>query len=107
MEKYIGKITSAKLGEGGYDDAMFGFSFGLDSTGGGCGDFWGTWAKRAPDAKWSEQEQLEIFGKAMARCRDLMKDAKVSDFKDLKGKPIEITFNNGRLHSWRILTEVL
>ncbi len=107
MDKYIGKIESVKLGSGGYDDAMFGFSFSLYSQGGSCGDFWGTWTNRPNGAEWTEVQQGEARAASMFRMRDLMKDAKVSDFTALKGKPIEITFENGRLKSWRILTEVL
>lgn len=107
MDKYIGKITDVKFGSGGYDEAMTGFSFNLDSTGGGCGDFWGTWTNRPKDAKWTVVSQGEAFAAAVFRARDMMKEAKVSDFNDLKNKPIEVTFDNGRLHSWRILTEVL
>jgi hypothetical protein len=96
-----------KFGTGGYDDAMTGFSFNLYSHGGSCGDFWGTWTNRPKDAQWTERDQIDRFGAAVARVRDLMKAAKVSDFTALKSKPIEITFEAGRLKSWRILTEVL
>jgi len=107
MDKYIGKIESVKFGSGGYDDAMTGFSFVLYSQGVSCGDFWGTWSNRPKDAEWTERDQIDSFGAAVARVRDWMKDAKVSDFTALKGKPIEVTFDAFRLKSWRILPEVL
>jgi hypothetical protein len=37
----------------------------------------------------------------------LLDDARVEDVAKLKGKPVEVTFNNGWLKDWRILTEVI
>jgi hypothetical protein len=37
----------------------------------------------------------------------LLKDAKVSSVDELKGKPVEVTFDGNMLKEWRILTEVL
>ena len=36
-----------------------------------------------------------------------LKEAKVSDVKDLVGVPVEIEFEGNSLKDWRILTEVL
>jgi hypothetical protein len=43
-------------------------------------------------------------------CRSvsrILESARVSDVSGLKGKPVEIVFENNQLKSWRILTEVL
>jgi hypothetical protein len=37
----------------------------------------------------------------------LLKDAKVNSVDELKGKPVEVTFDGNMLKEWRILTEVL
>ena len=37
----------------------------------------------------------------------LLNEAKVDDIKNLKGVPVEATFDGTLLKSWRILTEVL
>jgi hypothetical protein len=95
--KELMKIEHLRFGAGGYDDAMFGFSFTLTGDGSGCGDFWGCWAK----------DIGEHFGGVAERVKELMKAAKVDEFYQLKGKPVEVIFNGGRLESWRILTEVL
>jgi hypothetical protein len=36
-----------------------------------------------------------------------LKDAKVNSVDELKGKPVEVTFDGNMLKEWRILTEVL
>lgn len=104
-----GKIQSIRLGMGGYDDAMFGFTFMLGGKDGwGVGDFWGTWAHE-PDkhTKWTVEDQNKSFLNALLRVKGLMAEANVSDFKRLVGIPIEATFENNTLKSWRIMTEVL
>jgi hypothetical protein len=37
----------------------------------------------------------------------LLKEAKVDSVDQLKGKPVEVTFDGNLLSEWRILTEVL
>jgi hypothetical protein len=51
--------------------------------------------------------QLQRYGETMKRVENLLREAKVSELHDLVGKPIEVTFENLVLTSWRILTEVL
>jgi hypothetical protein len=43
----------------------------------------------------------------MRYVSSLLKDAKVNSVDQLKGKPVEVTFDGNMLKSWRILTEVL
>lgn len=107
-EKKLGRISNIRLGEGGYDDAMFGVSVTLsfgDST--GCGDFKGGWSAYSKHAKYSEQAWEESHAEAYRWLRQLMADAKVRDFTKLNGIPVEATFDGMTLKSWRVLTEVL
>jgi hypothetical protein len=105
--KYLGKIESVKFGNGGYDNAMFGFSFDLSFGGCGIFDFWGTWSKHHEYCKWTIEEQNEHFLRIFLRVKSLMEDAGVDDFKDLERTPIEVEVDDGTLVSWRILKEVL
>ena len=107
ITKELGKISSVKLGYGGYQNAQFGFTFILEGKNSGCGDFIGTWA-REPDSycTWTVEDQTIYWGDNMRSILNLMKDAKIHDFSELAGQPIEMTIENNQLRSWRILTEV-
>lgn len=107
MTKEIGKIENCWFGFGGYQNTMFGVGFILSGKAWGVGDFWGTWGD-APgkDAKWTRKTQSKHFGSVVLRVHALCVEAGVKKFEDLKGKPIEAIFENDRLQSWRILTEV-
>lgn len=107
MSKEIGKIVSCRHGFGGYQGAMIGYSFELGGKGWGCGDFWGTWATRSEDCKWTEETQKNQLGSATLRMKALLDKAHVDEFSKLKGVPIEAEFSDGSLCSWRILEEVL
>ena len=107
-EKYIGKIRSIKFGFGGYQNAQFGLSVGLGSDNWGTSDFWGFWGiKWTPTCKWTEQNRVKYLGETSMRIMKLMQDAKVESLDELAGKPVEVTFKDSILASWRILTEVL
>lgn len=108
MNKELGKIERFEIGLGGYDGAMFGMSVTLSGKGWGVQDFDGTWSHK-PDEhhKWTEQDQIEHWGKMCRRVVDLMRQAKVQTAQELVGIPVEVTFENLKLHSWRILEEVL
>lgn len=106
--KKLGKISSIKLGRGGYQDAMFGLtiSFSFDVCC-GIGTFIGTWETRSKHAQYSveqwEKQMLDVF----VKIKELMHDAKVDDFNKLVGVPVEITLENDTFKDFRILTEVL
>jgi len=107
-EKQIGKIRSVRLGSGGYQDAMFGLTFDLGGESWGCGDFWGTWRDGpSKNADWTKETQVKSQGAMIERLKTVMLDAKVSDFTKLAGVPVEVSFENMRLTSWRVLKEVL
>ena len=96
--KELGRIRSFKLGRGGYDDAMFGFSFSLGTAEWGVDDFWGAWIDNLDQPRALD---------SLKRITALMESAKVADSSELVGKPVEVTFYGMRMESWRILTEVL
>ena len=107
-EKRLGKIQSIKIGDGGYQDAMFGVSFTLGGSGWGVGDFWGTWGiERSDYCKWTEQDRQAEIAKTFWRLKTIMDDAKVHNANDLKDVPVEVTFDGNTLKEWRILTEVV
>lgn len=111
MEKKIGKIESVRFGHGGYQDACLGLSVTLSSKGWGVGDFKGTWdaemVKRSDNTKWTEEERSKGYDDTMRFLSKLLKDAKVSSVDQLKGVPVECTFDGMMLKEWRILTEVI
>lgn len=109
-EKCIGKIRSVKFGFGGYQDAQFGLSveMGSDKTHWSAGAFWGFWGTDwSPTCKWTEQNRVKYLGETAVRIMRLLQEAKVDSVDELVGKPVEVTFRDNILASWRILTEAL
>lgn len=112
IEKFLGKLDKVEFGSGGYDNAMFGFTFGLRWNGSTCcSKFIGTWGSPPTEgAKWTIADQHKIFLECFLDVKKIMTEAKVDDFYQLVGKPIEVTVEGGicgKVTSWRILTEVL
>lgn len=108
--KELGKITSFKLGYGGYQDAMFGVSIGLGGSSWGVGDFKGAWSLDITVdkyTKWTEKDRDSEFAKAMRFINETLKKAHKTDIGQLVGVPVEVTFDGNCLKSWRILEEVL
>lgn len=107
----LGKIENATFGLGGYHGCMLGLHVTI--SGGG----WGTsMSKSAWDAqriewsvrcKWSEEDRSKSYDDIMRYISKLLADAKVDSIDKLNGIPVEVTFENNALESWRILTEVL
>ena len=112
MQKYLGKISDVRFGDGGYQDAMFGLSlsFSFDRNS-GISTFSGFWspAQINPDeySEWTEKDRETQMLKCFRLIIDTMYKAKVTDIYQLKGKPVEIEIENQTLKSWRILEEVL
>jgi len=107
MRKELGKIKSVRFGEGGYQDAMFGFSFELGGEGWGVSDFWGMWMEHSEGCKWTIKDQDKAYLDCFKKTQSIMSQAKVRDFSQLKGIPIEAEFDGNLLKSWRVLTEVI
>jgi hypothetical protein len=112
MEKKLGKIDSIQFGVGGYNEAMFGCNFNFTFNGCcGCGDFisggWVNTITISEYTKWTEEDRSKSRLEMINRIETIMSDAKVDDITNLRGKPVELTFDGMTLKSWRILTEVL
>lgn len=108
----LGKITSIRVGLGGYEDVMFGLHVTLENHKTTISKSYCTWdPTRTPwteRCKWSDQDRDELFVSIMRRISALLCDAKCMDVSQLHGKPVEFTLNaEGELATWRILTDVL
>lgn len=106
----LGKIANVTIGNGGYDDAMFGVHFELSFGACGCSDAWASWGpeiKHSPHCNWTDKQRKQSIADAFWRLAETMQQAKVTNAADLKGVPIEVTLEGNSLKSWRILTEVL
>ena len=111
MEKRLGKIKNVRFGIGGYQDCQLGVHFELG------GDSWGvtnsrsvwdpTRVKCEEYTQWTEEDRNKQMNDIMRYVSSLLYEAKVDNVNDLKGKPIECTFEGNILKEWRILTEVL
>jgi len=111
IETKLGKIQKVWFGLGGYQDACIGIHFTLGADGWGTGDSRSAWdanlIKHSEDCQWTEESRSAQYSDIVRYISDLLKQAKVDSIDQLKGIPIEITFDGMTLQSWRILTEVL
>lgn len=108
MRTQLGKIQKVAFGHGGYQDVQIGIRFQLGGESWGVGDFWGDWAlTRSEHAKWTEADRITRLGETVMRINELLAQAKVETVEELKGTPIECTFDGVLLQSWRVLTEVV
>jgi len=110
MHKELMKISSIKFGMGGYQDAQFGVWINFSSKASGVGTGYGFWSTPADkNCKWTEEERIKFFGELTLKIIKWIEEAKVSSIDELKGIPVEVTFEHehGRLTDWRILTEVI
>ncbi len=107
--KELGKIESVKFG---IVENMFGVSFALSGPSWGVSDIWGVYApgivEISKHTKWTEEDRSRDLGILSRRICALLIEAKKTDITQLKGMPIEATFEYYRtLKGWRLLTEVL
>ena len=111
MEKSIGKISSISLGYGGYQDAQFGLSVNFTSKKDSweVGDFKGFWSTdtKSKGCKWTEKDRDASFAEIMRLINKLLSESNKQSLDQLKGTPVEVTFDGMSLKSWRILTEVI
>ena len=106
--KELMKITDIEFGEGGYQDACIGLSITFQTEGMGASDFKGTWnMEPSPHAKWTVEDQDAEYAKVVRLISETLKAAKKRYVSELKGVPVEVTFDGNMLKSWRILTEVI
>jgi len=111
METKLGKLSNVNFGLGGYQDACLGISVTISGDGWGVGDNKSAWdanqIKCSDRCKWTEEDRSKGYDDVMRYVSDLLSAAKVSHVNDLNGKPVEATFDEMTLKSWRILTEVI
>lgn len=111
MEKKLGKIENISFGYGGYQDCMLGLSVTLSNGGWAVQDFKGNWdaesIKVTEYTQWTETDRDRDYSNLVRFISKLLKEAKVNNIEQLKGKPVEVTFDGNLLKEWRILTEVI
>jgi len=111
-EKKLGKISNVNFGYGGYNDACICLNFVLS------GDGWGTsWfisghlspsiIEHSKYCKWTEEDRKQARSDLVVEIDKLLHQCKIENISQLNGKPVEVTFEDNTLKSWRILTEVL
>jgi hypothetical protein len=111
IEKKLAKISKVQFGYGGYQECCIGLSLTFESKSTGVGTFIGAWdpeiIKCDSFCKWTEKDRSEELVKLMRKVSKLLKQAKIEDIMDLKGKPVELELEGNCLKDWRILEEVL
>ena len=116
MKEVLGKIKSCELV---IQDCGIGFVFDLSINGGASGvtdakNMWQTIkeVKHRNEAthdryQWTVEDRNKYLISSVDHINQLMNDANVYKFSDLKDKPVEVTLDGFNLVSFRILTEVL
>jgi len=112
MKKRLGKIETVKFGLGAYQGAMIGLHVKLGGVDGwGVCDTKSAWdpeiVEHSKHCKWTENSRDKLFAEIIRYISKLLKQAKVQTIDQLKGIPIEATFDGNTLKKWRILEEVL
>ena len=114
ISRKLGHISKVEFGIGGYNEGEIGLSVtlsGPDENLWGCISTKMAWdycrVKHAHYCKWTEEERGDQYVEIVRYISTLLKDAKVNSLSELKGKPIEATFEGMMLVDWRVLTEVL
>ncbi len=91
----LGKITSVEFGND--IDLGMGIFFVFEGKWGGV-----NWSERVSLSE-AHDEALNF----LLKLKEILKSAKVNFVHELEWKPVEVTFHNRLLKSWRILEEVL
>ena len=108
----LGKIENIRFGMGGYQDVQLGLTVTIGSKKScwGVQDFKGFWNYEITadeHSKWTEVDRELQWVKLMKFVGELLRQAKTTSLEDLRGIPVEATFEGMTLKSWRILEEVL
>lgn len=108
----LGKITKAEFGHCGYQEMFVGLSldFSFDTCaniGSAITGGWYVGNKWNENCKWTLEENSLQHAEMIEKVSQILVDAKVEFVSQLKGKPVELTFDGTILKKWRILTEVL
>ncbi len=111
MKTELGKITRACFGFGGYQGACIGLSLSFEAGALSTNAFEGSWdwthIERSESTKWTEAERDAAILNAVRVLSNTLHKAKRESVSDLVGIPVELTFDQNRLQSWRVLEEVL
>ena len=111
IEKRLGRIERADFGIAGYQDAMLGLHVWLVGAGWGVSTTKSAWdcniIKPSEHCAWTEDDRSLQYDEIVRYVSGVLRDAKVSHVPKLAGKPVEATFEDKIIQSWRILTEVL
>ena len=110
MKKRLGKIESISFGKTGYQEAELGLgiTFSFDSSGVQWSEsFWDANHIKSDGCQWTEKDRDKRYAKIMRLISDLLHQAKVENVGQLKGVPVELTFDGNLLKKWRILEEVI
>jgi hypothetical protein len=104
--KRLGKITRAEYGQLHDREYLFGLYVELG------GDSWGVTTTQmnnlSPECKWgTTDDKAYAFLGTAEYVNTLLESAKCHYVSELKGKPVEATFDGNLLKHFRILTEVL
>ena len=106
-ETILGKISAVRFGK---QDARLGLFLTLSGSS-AVGTAYETWdpVDIIPEGnhKWTEEDRDKELSIIMRQISNLLHKAKVDNVNDLLNIPVEITFENMMLKSWRILEEVL
>lgn len=94
-QKFLGKISSFRIGNTGYQNCQFGLDISFDFTGRGI-----TTTIIADDSRDASVEFVE-------KLQSILSDSKKESIDQLIGVPVELTIENQRLQFWRVLKEVL
>lgn len=111
MEKKLGKISKARFGLGGYNDACIGLFLQFEGNGWGVQTsdsiFDPVIIQNTEHCKWTESERSEAFAGIMNRLSKTLNEAKKDSVEKLAGTPVEVGFEGNIIKSWRILVEVI
>lgn len=101
VEKMLGKIKKCRFG---FNECFFGLILELGSD----KNSWVTGTSIDYNPTFKDQEKADYtLKKSTLAIQELLRDAQVETIDQLKNKPIEATFIDNKLDSFRILEEVL
>ena len=68
---------------------------------------WDTSIQVTSSTMWTEEDRDRQYVSIVRRVSDVLMQAKKTDTSKLVSTPVELTFEDEQLKSWRILTEVI
>ena len=105
--KFLGKIISAEFGLVRDYPFLIGLQLMFQTEIGKCVCGGKYTVNISEGCKWEKTERETAVTATVVKVDDILSDAKVNYVSELKGKPVEVTFENNTFKDFRILTEVL